>query len=521
MLIIRPMRFSNEAKLGAFVLAVAAAFAFLILTFGEIPVFKPNTKVYIVYFPDVAGLSVGADVRVAGIKSGKVRSVSLENGRVKVVFEVDKSVAIYKDASAGIGTLGLMGDKYLAIYPGSPQAGLLEEGGVIAQTTGFADTDKMIKDIAEAAQSIKALAESFKVILEENRQDLRQLVINLEALTHNLNQVVLENRENLKGAIYSIRVLADDLSRTLPKTIENIDRLAITLEGIASENRKDIREVVQNLRELSKSIKTEFPQLVKNLNELSKNLNTVVLENREDLRATTRNLSEATQKLNLILAQIERGEGTLGKLIKDEELYKNITSATRTFSEVGNVAKRTNLYIGFRGELYKGGDGKGILSIKVQPNNDKYYLAEVVGNSKGKITYEETSTAGTVVKKQFNPQFTLQYARIFPIAGKEFVFRGGLKESAGGVGFDLIYSKSIMFYSDLWDFGRKADFQGKKLKPNLQVGVQYNTIGPLYIRVGGDDLLNSKFRGGMVGVGVLFTDNDLKYLLGTVRLPLP
>ncbi len=157
MLIIRPMRFSNEAKLGAFVLAVASAFAFLILAFGEIPVFKPKTKVYAVYFPDVAGLSVGAEVRVAGIKSGKVKSVSLEEGRVKVVFEVDKSVAIYKDASAGIGTLGFMGDKYLAIYPGSPQAGLLEEGGVITQTTGFADTDKMIKDIANAAQAVKML----------------------------------------------------------------------------------------------------------------------------------------------------------------------------------------------------------------------------------------------------------------------------------------------------------------------------------------------------------------------------
>jgi phospholipid/cholesterol/gamma-HCH transport system substrate-binding protein len=202
-LIIRPVKFSNEAKLGAFVLAVASAFAFLILTFGEIPVFKPNTKVYVVYFPDVAGLSVGAEVRVAGIKSGKVKSVSLEEGKVKVVFEVDKSIAIYKDASAGIGTLGLMGDKYLAIYPGSHQAGLLKEGGVITQTTGFTDTDKMIKDIADAAQAVKTLTENFRFILEENRQDLRQLVINLETLTRNLNQVVLENRENLRGALYT------------------------------------------------------------------------------------------------------------------------------------------------------------------------------------------------------------------------------------------------------------------------------------------------------------------------------
>ncbi len=515
------MSFSNEAKLGAFVLAVAFAFAFLILTFGNIPIFKPDTKEYVVYFQDVAGLSVGAEVRVAGIKSGKVKSVSLEEGKVKVVFEVDKRVSLYKNAYAGIGTLGLMGDKYLAVYPGSPQAGLLQEGEVINQTTGSADTDKMIKDISEAAQSFKLLTENFRYVLEENRKDLRQVIINLEGLTRNLNQIAVENRENLRGAIYSIRVLADNLSRTLPRTIENIDRLAVTLEGIALENKEDVKAVVKNLRELSEGIKTEFPKLVKNLNELSEDLKVVVSENREDLRATMSNLSEATQKLNLILTQIEKGEGTLGKLVKDEELYKNITSATKTFSEAGNIAKRTNFYIGFRGELYKAGDGKGILTLKIQPDNEKYYLAEIVGNSKGRITYEEISTVGTVIKKEFTPQFTLQYARIFPVVGKDLVFRAGLKESGGGIGFDLIYSKRIMLYSDFWNFGRKNDPQGKNIKPNLQVGVQYNTKGPLYIRVGGDDLLNDRLRGGVVGVGVLFTDNDLKYLLGTVRLPLP
>jgi phospholipid/cholesterol/gamma-HCH transport system substrate-binding protein len=91
------------------VLAVVSAFAFLILTFGEIPVFKPSTKVYVVYFPDVAGLSVGAEVRVAGIKSGKVKSVSLEEGRVKVVFEVDKSFCYIQRCVCGNRNIGSYG----------------------------------------------------------------------------------------------------------------------------------------------------------------------------------------------------------------------------------------------------------------------------------------------------------------------------------------------------------------------------------------------------------------------------
>jgi len=515
------MKFSPEAKLGAFVVGVALAFAFLIITFGEIPLFKPPRKEYVVYFSDVAGLSVGADVRVAGIKSGKVKEIVLEGDKVKVVFEVDKDIVLYKDSSAEIGTLGLMGDKYLSIKPGSPRAGVLEKGGIISQTTDYADTDRLIKEMTRASEAIKLLAENLQLILTENRESIKMVIKNLEELTYNLNQIAVENRENLRGAIYSIRVLSESLSRTLPKTVENIDRLANTLEGIASENREDLREIVKNLRQISQDTKKTLPELVENLRDLSKNLNAVVVENREDLKSISKNLSKATENLNLILSRIEKGEGTLGKLVKDEELYKNITSATRTFSEAGEVAKRTNLYIGFRGELYKDNDGKGIMTIRIQPDNQKYYLMEVVGNSRGKVTYEEVSNVGTVIKKTFAPQFTLQYARIFPVAGKEIVFRAGLKESEGGVGLDVVWNKDLMFFSDLWNFGRKERIDNKKLKPNLQVGVQYNLRGPFYIRVGADEILNSKLRGGMVGAGFLFTDNDLKYLLGTVKLPLP
>ena len=53
----------------------------------------------------------------------------------------------------------------------------------------------------------------------------------------------------------------------------------------------------------------------------------------------------------------------------------------RFFGKAGEVADKTNLNIGFSGELFRGGDSKGILSVKLQPDNDKYYLLELVGDS--------------------------------------------------------------------------------------------------------------------------------------------
>lgn len=523
------MKLSPEVKVGLLVIFFALGFAFLILTFGEIPFLKPSVKTYKVYFDNVAGLSKGAEVRVAGIKSGKVRSVELEGGRVKVVFELDKNIVLYRDAQAEIGTLGLMGDKYLNIYPGSPAAGVLEEGGLIVKSLGYADTDRLVKEMTNASESIRLMVENFGLILSENREDIRRVVQNLEALTQNLNLMATENREAIKSAINNINLLAYNLNRTLPKTVESIDRLAQNLDRLVVENREDIRHVVANLRQISQELKETFPAMVKNLSNLSENLNAVVVENRQDLRNTTANLSELTrslkessERLNNILAQIERGEGTLGKLVKDEELYRNIASGVKTFSKAGEVAEKTNLYIGFSGELYRGGDSKGILTVKLQPDREKYYLLELVGDSRGRVYKEELLPNQWVVKKEFKPEITLQYARVFPfLDDKSLVLRGGLKESTGGVGMDFVYSDRLVFTSDLWDFGRKDRPQDKDLKPNLQVGINYRVRGPLYVRFGGDDLLNAKLRGFFGGAGLMFTDNDLKYLLGGLRLPLP
>ncbi len=524
------MKISTELKLGVFVVAVSFAFAFIILTFGEIPFLKPGVKVYKVYFDNVAGLSEGAEVRVAGMKSGKVRSVRLADGKVEVVFEIRKEITLYQDASAEIGTLGLMGDKYLSVNPGSPISGALEEGQTIKKTYSYADTDKLIKEMVDASASLKLMVENFRLILSENREDIREIVQNLKMLSENINKMAMENRENLRETVANLNILIGNLNRSLPDTLASINRLAKDVDKIAVENREDLKETVQNLKILSDDLKGTLPELARNLNSLSRNLDAVIVENREGIKATTSNLAqltrslkESSENLNHILARIESGEGTLGKLVRDEELYRNFTSATKTFAKTGEIAEKSNLYVGFRGELYKGGDSKGVMSILLQPDSEKYYLLEVVGDSRGRVYREEILPNQTVVKKEFKPELTLQYARIFPFPwlGQYIVFRGGLKESTGGVGVDLLYSDRISITSDLWDFGRKDRPQDKNLKPNLQMAVNYKLKGPLYVRFGGDDILNSKLRGAFGGIGLLFTDNDLKYLMGTLKVPLP
>ncbi|HHJ64255.1 MAG TPA: MCE family protein [Aquifex aeolicus] len=524
------MSWSTEVKLGAFVAATSLAFAFLILTFGEIPLFKPKMKEYVVYFEDVGGLSIGAEVRVSGIRAGTVTDIVLEEGRVRVRFAVEEKFRIFRDASAQIGTLGLMGDKFLAVYPGNPKSGELKEGEEIVSSEGVADTDKLIRELTRTAEGFRLVAENLNRILQENRENLQQAIVNLRELTRILNEIAQENRENLRVLIAQMSTLTDNLNRTLPSAIASMEKLSEELRGIASENREDVRALIANLRSISDDLKGDLPLLVSNLNDLAENLSSVVSENRDDLRKTLANLSDITEKLRRssqrldnILHRIESGKGTIGRLVTDEELYESVTKGARLFGEAGEVITKTRIYVGFGGEAYSQGDAKGYMSLRVQPERKTYYLLELVGDSRGRVYTEQIVGGDEIVKKEFKPELTLQIAKNFFVGEDRYLtVRAGLKESTGGVGFDVIPRRGVRIYSDIWDTGRKDRPGERGLNPNLQVGIQLRIKGPLYTRFGGDDLLNDRLRGAFLGVGMDFSEDHLKYLLGGMGgLPLP
>ncbi len=486
------MRLSAEAKLGLFVFIGAVAFALTILIFGEIPLFEPEKKGYSAIFDDVAGLSVGAEVRVAGIKSGKVTGFKLENGKVRVFFELEEGITVYKDAVASIGTLGFMGDKYLAIYPGTPSAGILKEGEELKYISKVSDMDYLIRELTITSRNISELTKDLAEIIRENKENINMIIVHLEK--------TLE---------------------TTRKLTENINRLIV-------QNEKHINETARNINELTLALRTSLPELLEDVKDISKQLEAILEENRDNIRKSSDNIAKFTQKLkeisekiDNIVTKVEKGEGFLGKVIHDEKMYEDIQSGVSLFSEMSRTVTRTVFYVGMRGEAYKDWDGKGIFTVKVQPDDKKYYLLELVGDSRGRVYVEEVSNNQFIVRKQFEPEITLQYARIFNTPVGNFVVRGGLKESTGGVGFDLIPAERFKLFSDVWDFGRRNPLDGNEMSPNLQVGIRARLKGPLYITLGGDELLNENMRGAFLGAGLMFTDNDLKYMLGGLSLPLP
>jgi phospholipid/cholesterol/gamma-HCH transport system substrate-binding protein len=128
----------GEIVLGAIVVAIAAGF----FAFAAAQAGQGGARAgydLVANFQRIDGVSVGADVRVSGVKVGVVKSVSLDPNtyNAHVVLSVDNNVRILDESTARVATDGLLGGAYIAIEPAGVDP--LPAGGVIPNTQGSVD----------------------------------------------------------------------------------------------------------------------------------------------------------------------------------------------------------------------------------------------------------------------------------------------------------------------------------------------------------------------------------------------
>src|ERR1043165_323521 len=112
---------TSAAKVGAFMLVALGIMAFFVLKIEDINVRRGHgVRKISAILDDVPGLDDKSAVRIAGVRKGKVTSVHVRpDGRAKVNMEIDDDVPLHQNATAKIANLGLLGEKYVDIDPGS------------------------------------------------------------------------------------------------------------------------------------------------------------------------------------------------------------------------------------------------------------------------------------------------------------------------------------------------------------------------------------------------------------------
>lgn len=138
-------RFDLELAVGLFIIAGIVCLGYLSIKLGKMEVL--GNKGYEVHalFSNSGGLKTGSAIVVAGVQVGRVKSITLENYRARVVLNIPWDVKIQEDAIASIKTRGLIGEKYVEITPGGSEK-IIPPGGRIRDTQPAVDLEELISN---------------------------------------------------------------------------------------------------------------------------------------------------------------------------------------------------------------------------------------------------------------------------------------------------------------------------------------------------------------------------------------
>lgn len=500
---------SKEAKVGIFVLlgiVVLTYFTFRVSKMGGI-----GEKGYnlVVSFDSAAGLEPKANVKMAGVPVGKVEEIELEGTRARLVLRIRDGVHIPVDSVVSIQTQGLLGEKYVEIYPGKETEKMLPPGGRVTNTLAPANLDEIMRKVSQISEDVKNFTGTLSATLgtEEGKKALSDIVRNIRETSEVLRTVVAGNEERLN------RILA------------NIDTLSEDMKEISSTNKEDLRVMISNLRSFSETLKTEAPGLARNLQKMGEQVSGVVGENRENIRVSIENIKNASAKLDntldsagKVMARIERGEGTLGKLVTDNTTINTLNDTLAGIDRYIRRREELKMFLDYRLEyLTKSSDYKNYANLRIQPTADKYYLLGIVDDPRGKFNSSTTTTTTTppgttVTSEQKSYSNDLTYNAMVAKRFGAVTFRGGIIESTGGFGIDYNPWRDRLTLSlEMYDFDAENN-------PHLKVYGNYDIVKNLFITGGVDDILNDEddFRTFFFGFGIKFADDDLKTVLGSV-----
>jgi len=272
---VKPFRERNPVMIGVAGIAVIAALAFAAFNADDLPLIGGGDD-YSAAFREAAGLQEGNEVRVAGVKVGKVTGVALEGSHVRVDFRVDRDVVLGEKTGATIRIKTVLGQKYLGLAPEG--SGRLDEGAqiplsrtaspydVIEAVSGLAKTVDRI-DTAQLARSFDTLATTFAGTPDEVQGSLRGLarlsqtiasrdeqLAALLARTRSVTAVVAERDAEFQKLLADGNLLLAEVSArrdVIHRLLVNTTALSEQLTKLVGDNRAQLRPALQNLSKVT------------------------------------------------------------------------------------------------------------------------------------------------------------------------------------------------------------------------------------------------------------------------------
>ncbi len=530
------MRSSLETRVGIFVLLALAIFVYMGFQIGAFRFDRSSYNSYNIFFKDISGLTRKAEVKIAGVKVGWVEAITLladHDLNVEANVMILRDYKLYSDAYGVVRQDGLLGPKYLEIIPGDPLLSPLAAGENLSRPSKApVAVDEIMRQVKNIASNMEEITDSFKHAVGgvQGKEKMVEIV------------------DNLNRAAERIASFSDTVDRAIGRNEDHIDDfLAIgsDLRRLADKIDQHLLPNIQDgVDQVSGVVDRDFNRIATSLESTSESFDQAAMQAREGLRS-----------FNSVVEKIDQGKGLLGKLINEDDTYRDLKVAVSGLKNYFAKIDRLQIvfdshgeYMQRPGEHYEREDAKGYFDMRIHPNDDHFYLLELVTSEKGFIDRKEIKhdyldhtrrpinpdllTVGADPVTSLNKfafvynerilrfdrgaiRFGLQFGKIF----ENIAFRFGIFETTAGLGVDVdipFLNDKLRWVTSLEVFDMTGWNRQDDRRPHLKWINRIFLYRNVYANFGADDFVSKENASAFFGLGLRFGDDDIKYLLSSL-----
>jgi phospholipid/cholesterol/gamma-HCH transport system substrate-binding protein len=291
------MKNSLESRLGIFVALAVVAAVVIVEMLGGPEHFMRGYRLYAL-FNNVQELKVGDRVKMAGVEIGRIEKIQLVDDKARVTMKMKTGATVRTDSKATIKFAGLMGQNFVSLDFGTPNAPLATDGAVL-ESKEQPDLSVVMEKIDNVASGVENLTKSFSGLkidqllgpfidfMKDNRVPLTSTISNI----NNVSTQIAQGKGTVGKLIYDPQLYDSALN-----TVTNLDASLADARGMIADAKSIVDQVNAGQGTAGKLIKDDTLY--------------------KETTASMANLHE-------ILGKINQGQGTVGKLVNDQEFYKN------------------------------------------------------------------------------------------------------------------------------------------------------------------------------------------------------
>jgi phospholipid/cholesterol/gamma-HCH transport system substrate-binding protein len=489
----------TEFKVGVFTIVAFVTLGYMLFVLNPNMLKDSTRKQYYTVLKDAAGIIPKTHVKTNGVTIGKVKAVELDVNTTRIIVEVDSHVKLPVGSHMEVRTRGLLGDVYLEIVRPEDTGQYIAEGGLIPKSEDQMDMQGVMSLLGNIGKDVKKITGSLANVLGNK-----------------------EGEESLQNILDNIETLTADLRKT-----------GSSIRGAIGDHPEDVRNIVVNLDKSLANLKTFTSNLNDVLDDANKERLNRIIASFDDSMVEVKG---ATKNIRLISEKIEKGEGTIGKLVNDDTAIQEIEAAVKDLREVLAPATKMQLIIDTHGEGRADKSGQTYFNVIFKTRPDRFYLVGMTDTTEG-VRDTKTEQLGSEPADGDAPGYSKTRERVTERKALRFnlqlakrwyflTARLGLFESTGGAAMDMHFFRDrIRLSLEAFDF-KSYDNEWRRVA-RLKAYMQVLFFDHIYVMAGMDDITRKRNpityeeeKGPVpfAGLGLSFNDQDLKALFGAAAL---